>query len=128
LKRAQLGGPMEADGVLAMVRLVGRVPEDFAPGASVAAGPLKPGRFDTQALHAALETRRRELGLGWPEVSREVGAGDGGALRRLVKGGRVNADLMLACTWWLGRHVNDFVDPDFEHPGELRRRLVRSHD
>src|SRR5579864_349531 len=32
LRETQLGHPMEADGVLAMVRLAGRVPEDFAPG------------------------------------------------------------------------------------------------
>src|SRR5262245_23380155 len=122
LKRTRIGRPMEADGVLAMVRVLGKVPEDFAQGSSVTAGPLRQGRLNTQALYAALDARRRERALSWAEASRELGARSTGGLRRLADGGRINAELMLACTWWLGRPVNDFVDPDFGHPGELRRR------
>jgi len=110
---------MEADGVLAMLRVIGKVPEDFAPGVSAAAARLKQGRFDTQALYAALDERRRDSGLSWTEMSRAIGVG-AGTLQRLARGGRINADLMLACTSWLGRQVDDFVDPDFEHPNELR--------
>lgn len=123
LKRTRIGGPMEADGVLAMVRLVGKAPEDFAEGVAVeTARPIERGRFNTSALYAALDAERGRRGLSWPEVSREIGACTSDALKRLAHGGRTNADVMLACTWWLRREVNAFVDLDFEHPGESRRR------
>jgi hypothetical protein len=126
LKRTRLGGPMEADGVLAMLRVIGKVPEDFTPGACVTCRPLKRGRLNTQALYEALDARRREDGISWSEASREIGTGGAVALQRLANGGRMTADLLVACTWWLGRAVNDFVDPDFEHPNELgRRRSVK---
>jgi transcriptional regulator with XRE-family HTH domain len=118
LQRTRAGSAMEADGVLAMVRLVGKAPEDFATGVSAGAEPVRQGRLNTQALHRALDAQRRERGLSWTEMSREIAPWSPGALRRLANGGRVAADLMLACVWWLGRQVNDFVDPDFEHPGE----------
>ncbi|HKT43297.1 MAG TPA: hypothetical protein VJQ85_00740 [Gaiellaceae bacterium] len=116
LKRTRTGGAMEADGVLPMVRLVGKAPEDFTEGASRAAKPLEPGRLDTQALHAALDTARRERGLTWTAAAREIGPWGADALRRLAQGGRIRVDLMLACTQWLGREVNDFVDTAFRHP------------
>jgi hypothetical protein len=122
----RVGGPIEADGELAMLRLVGRAPEEFAHGVGIGAEPLKQGRFNTQALYRALDTERRERGLSWEEASREIGAWGDSALRRLANGGRISVDLMLACTWWLGDHVNDFVDPDFEHravPPEVTRKL-----
>jgi len=125
LRRTRSGRPMEADGVLAMVRVVGRAPEDFAKRGSATAPPLKQGRFDTQSLFAALDAQRRERGLSWADASREIGASSSSALRRPANGGRIDADLMLACTWWLGRFVDDFVDPDFEHPGELTRGRAR---
>jgi len=122
LRRTRLGRPLEADGMLAMVRVVGRAPEDFAQGPSATGRSLKQGRFDTQALSAALDAERRERGLSWAEASREIGASSANAVRRLADGGRIDADLVLACTWWLGRPVDDFVVPVFEHPGEVRRR------
>lgn len=120
LMRTRTGGRMEADGVLAMVRLTGRAPESFAPGSPPSSQPLRPGRLNTQALYEALDAERVRRGLTWPEVMRELGA-PAQAHLRLRRGSRVGVDLMLACTSWLGRYVNDFVDPEFEHPGESRR-------
>lgn len=109
LKRTRSGGRlMEADGVLAMIRLVGE--------------PLKPGRLNTIALHAALDEQRCARGLRWTEVASQIGIGTGSTLQRLAKGGRTTIDLALACAWWLGRQVDDFVDSDFEHPRERERR------
>lgn len=121
LKRTAVGRPLEADGVLAMVRLVGKHPESFSAGVPVPAGPLHPGRLNTQALHAALDAERAKRGLSWIETAREIGPWSAGSLQRLAKGGRVTADLMLACTRWLRRPVDDFVDAEFVHPGERRR-------
>jgi len=118
LKGTRAGRSMEADGVLAMVRMVGKAPEDFAAGVAVTGKPPKEGRLNTQALYAALEAERRDRGLSWTEVAKEIGPWSASTLRRLANGGRVSADLMLACTWWLGTQVSDFVDPVFEHPGE----------
>lgn len=121
LKRTQAGGAMEADGALALIRLTGRAPETFAAGLPAGSEPLGRGRFDTCALHRALDEERQRRGLSWADAARATGAGSAAALRRLERGGRISADLMLACVWWLGRRVNDFVDPEFEHPGERSR-------
>lgn len=121
MTRTQSGdGPLEVDGVLAMVRLLGKAPEDFADR-SAEAGRLKQGRLDTTALHAALDERRRTRGLRWTDVASEIGIGTAGTLQRLAKGGRTTIDVALACTWWLGYQVDDFVDPGFRHPGERGR-------
>lgn len=106
--------------MLAIVRVLGRAPETFAEGAPLPVEPVKEGRFDTQALYTPLDAKRRARALSWAEASREIGASSG-SLQRLARGGRINVDLMLACTWWLGRQANDFVDPAFQHPRENRR-------
>ena len=119
LRRTERGGPMETDGILAMVRWVERVPEDFIPGATLAppGGPLGPGRFHCQALFEALDAHRRSRGLTWPDLAQEIGNVSVPMLTRLAKGGRVEVNLMAALAGYLGRPVQSFtrrVDPSVD--------------
>ena len=65
IRRTEKGGPMETDGILAMVRWVEGVPEDYIQGAKAAPpeGPLHAGRFNCKALFEALDEQRRSRGM-----------------------------------------------------------------
>ena len=67
--------------VLQVLRWLGRTPESFlsvrvaAPQASETLPDPGPGRvlrFDTRAMHAALDTERRKRGLTWKQVAGEL--------------------------------------------------------
>jgi hypothetical protein len=109
---------VEGDGVLQILRWLGRTPESFLPGGgalSVVAAPLPPVtkgvlRFDARALHAALDARRTERRLTWKEVAAAVGGGiEGAALTRLRGGGRVAFPQVMRICGWLGEPVARFV-------------------
>jgi hypothetical protein len=60
-------------------------------------------------LHAALNRKRRELGLTWVELPAEVGpAVSATMLTRLAKGGRVNIILAMTCSSWLETELSTF--------------------
>src|SRR5262245_20075404 len=71
--------------VLQVLRWLGRSPESFLAGRSTAAteadtsaealpdvGPERILRFDTKAIHAALDETRRVRGLTWRQVAGEL--------------------------------------------------------
>src|SRR5690242_6881102 len=60
LLRTASAGPMEADGVLAMVRWLGATPEAFVrPTRDARSAGAPRGRCDTQVVHRLLGERRR---------------------------------------------------------------------
>ena len=65
-------------------------------------------RFDTKALHHALDTQRRQRGLSWNAVALETGV-SAATLRRTKQGGRLGVDGMLAMVDWLDETVETFV-------------------
>jgi len=85
---------METDGVLAMVRWLERVPEDFIQGAKGAPpeGPFYRGRFNCKALFEALDEYRRSRGMTWLELAHEIGNVSPAMLARLSKGGRIEVN------------------------------------
>ena len=66
------------------------------------------GRFDAQALYAALDAQRRARGVSWQQVALEVGV-SASTLTRTKRGGRMEVDGMLAMVRWLGRTVESFT-------------------
>lgn len=107
----------EGDGVLQMLRWLGRTPESFVPGhplagASEAAlpdfGPDRVLRWDVRALHRAVEQRRAERGLTWPQAAREVGVGPA-TLAGLAKAQRVGFPDVMRILRWLGRPAAEFT-------------------
>ena len=106
----------EGDGVLQMLRWLGRAPESFVPGLpnDVTAVRLpvvddrEVLRFDTRKLHEALEDRRKSRGFTWPQVEAETGVA-ASHMRGLARGGRTAFPGVMRLTRWLRRPASHFV-------------------
>lgn len=105
IDRMEDGRPMEADGVLAMVRWLRVFPEHFvipAPGGGALLSPSAPMvRADTKAMHRALERRRADTELSWRTVAEVLGV-SAAELARLKRGGRTTIATLVASAVWLG--------------------------
>jgi len=66
------------------------------------------GRFDGEALYAALDSQRCSRGMSWRQVALEVGVSVS-TLTHTKQGGRLEVDGMLAMVRWLGRTVESFT-------------------
>jgi hypothetical protein len=120
---------LEGDGVLCMLRWLGASPEVFTrglepqaqgrhapafmPGSSAMAAAARVGegqylRFDTKALHEALDARRRERRMTWAQVADEVRLAPP-QLTQLAKGGRTGFPQVMRVVAWLGRRAEDFT-------------------
>jgi hypothetical protein len=80
LYRTSLRGTMTGHYALPLLRWLGRPPEDFLDGPSVVpaealpvAGPDQRLRWDLAALYRLLDARRRDDGLTWVALGRELG-------------------------------------------------------
>jgi hypothetical protein len=99
----------EGDGVLAMLRWLGRTPESFMPDYRVSepidarlpdVPPGKVLRFDAKKIYAALDARRTERGMTWPEIATEIGT-NVPSLMHLSKGKRVVFPGVMRIFRWL---------------------------
>lgn len=109
---------VEGDGVLQMLRWLGRTPESFVPGHPAAAtgeatlpraDPSQTLRFDAKAIYAALDSRRLERAMTWQQVAKEIGAVNAAGLTRMAQGGRVSFPSVMRIFGWLGRPAADFI-------------------
>ncbi|HUS62070.1 MAG TPA: hypothetical protein VMY34_07720 [Acidimicrobiales bacterium] len=72
-------GGLNGNIVVHTLMWLGRTPEDFTPGHPVSGAPLpslEPGclpRWDGEALYAAVDAKRAELGLTWAGAARDIG-------------------------------------------------------
>jgi hypothetical protein len=121
LRSMTAGRRIEADAVVLMLQWLRRPCDDFvvrqdlgcAPPASGRPQPPVPplyARFDTIALHLALDRARSERGLTWDDVAGALGVSPG-VIARFTKGGRTNADLMVAAADWAGEPVEALLQP-----------------
>jgi hypothetical protein len=115
LKHKRVG---EGDGILQMLIWLGRTPESFVPGLPDASaerfrlpqpGPGRILRWDTRALHSALNAQRGARGLTWADVAREVGGFTPGMMTRLAGGGRIGFPRVMRLVKWLGRPAAEFT-------------------
>ena len=102
--------------VLQVLRWLGRTPESFlAPAADELgkslpmAGPDQVLRFDTRALHAALDQARRERGMTWRQVAAELPGFTPSMLQNLATGPLIGFPRVMTLTQWLGRPAAAFV-------------------
>jgi hypothetical protein len=104
--------------VLQVLRWLRRTPESFLLGrdqppapeeALPEAGLGEVLRFDTAAIHAALDAKRRERRLTWKEVASEIRGFTPGMLTNLAHGPLIGFPRVMALTQWLGRPAADFV-------------------
>src|SRR5580692_1989870 len=66
-------------------------------------------RFDTAAIHAALDAKRRAQGMTWSEVAGELPGFTPSMLTNLAKGPLIGFPRVMALVQWLGRPASDFV-------------------
>jgi len=110
----------EGDGVLQMLRWLGRTPESFVVGyvSQDAARERLPAasvdqvlRFDTAKLYAAIDEQRRNRGLTWQEVVGEIGliTISVNTLTHMKAGGRTGFPHVMRFTRWLGQPAAAFV-------------------
>lgn len=108
----------EGDGILQMLIWLGRSPESFVPGhpsanedryrlPKLARGQIL--RWDTKALHAAVNAKRQEFGLTWAETASSIGGFTSGMLTPLAKGGRVGFPRVMRIVRWLDRPAVEFT-------------------
>jgi hypothetical protein len=111
---------LEVDGVIAMVRWLGRSLESFT--ALPEAPPLPQGdwvtdqgfvRINAPRVHQALEMARTKRGLSWDQVAAGITAAgaptQAAGLARLAKGGRMDVHQVVAICGWLGRPIAGFT-------------------
>jgi hypothetical protein len=108
----------EGDAVLQMLLWLGRTPESFVPGLGqadserfrlreVSKGQIL--RWDTKALHAAINSRREARGMTWQEVAREIRGFTPGMLTNLAKGGRIGFPRVMRLVSWLDEPAAAFT-------------------
>ena len=65
-------------------------------------------RFDSAALYQEIDKQRKERGMTWAAVAKEIGVSTT-TITGTKKGGRMEVDGMLAMVHWLGESVETFV-------------------
>jgi hypothetical protein len=104
--------------VLQVLRWLGRSPESFLAGRSAPAdcaealpdvGDQRILRFDTQAIHAALDEARRERGFTWRQIAGELRGFKPGMLTNLATGPAIGFPRVMRITQWLGRPAAEFM-------------------
>jgi hypothetical protein len=95
-----------------------RTPESFVPGFADAdaerfrlreLGREHILRWDTKALHSAMNAQRQGRGMTWKEVAQQVGGFTPGMLTNLAKGGRIGFPGVMRIVRWLGRPAAVFT-------------------
>src|SRR5262249_40374128 len=105
----------EGDGVLQMLIWLGRTPESVDVGsdydhanAVLRKRADKRLRFDTKALHAALQVQRTARQMNWDTVARECGISKN-TLLGLAKGERTGFPKVMRIVAWLEKPVAAFT-------------------
>ena len=108
----------EGDGILQMLLWLRRTPESFVPGVKEAdserfrlreVGNDQVLRWDTKALHSALNAERQARGMTWGEVASQIGGFTPGMLSNLAKGGRIGFPGVMRIAAWLGQPAAAFT-------------------
>lgn len=124
------GAAIEADAVVLMLQWLQRRCDEFVVrprnGAArrskrVAGPPVPPlyARFDTIALHTALDRARKKRRLEWDAVADELGVSRG-VIARFTLGGRTHVNLMIAAADWAGETVEALLQPSRPVLGHAR--------
>jgi hypothetical protein len=104
--------------VLQILRWLRRSPESFLAGSNAVLRPEEtlpepgPGRilrFDTRAMHAALNEERLRRGLSWKQVADELPGFSASMLTNLAQGPLIGFPRVMMITQWLNRPAVSFV-------------------
>jgi hypothetical protein len=104
--------------VLQLLRWLGRTPESFLSGRQAApttseglpvAGSSHILRFDTAAMHAALNAERVRRGMTWKQVAKELPGFTESMLTNLATGPLIGFPRVMMIPQWLGLPAANFV-------------------
>ncbi len=104
--------------VLQVLRWLGRTPESFLVGFSAGASEEEqlpePGsghvlRFDTRAMHEALDAERARRGMKWKEVANKLPGFSENMLKNLATGPLIGFPRVMLILQWLGQPAVRFV-------------------
>lgn len=102
--------------VLQALAWLGRSPESFLVGPPASpevplpvGGPGRVLRFDTRALHAALDAQRQLRGLTWAQAAAQLPGFTASMLTNLARGPLIGFPRVMLLTQWLGQPAADFV-------------------
>lgn len=104
--------------VLQVLSWLGRTPESFLRTENRAAvsgealpesGPRHILRFDTRAMHAAIDAERASRGLTWKQVASELPGFTESMVRNLANGPLIGFPRVMLLTQWLGVPAASFV-------------------
>jgi hypothetical protein len=104
--------------VLQILRWLDRPPESFLAGrqspptadeALPDPGPTRILRFDTEAIHTALDAERRRRAMTWKQVAIELPGFSESMLTNLASGPLIGFPRVMTLTQWLGRPAAYFV-------------------
>jgi len=99
---------------LFILRWLGRSAESFVPGAVIdaplpVAGPDRRLRWSLVALHEAVDDRRRERGLTWVQLARELRCGPSQLTGIKTARYAISMRLAMRITQWLEQPASTFV-------------------
>jgi hypothetical protein len=103
---------------LFMLRWLDRTPESFLVGATPegpssalpAAGPDRRLRWSLQRLYGAMNEKRLEEGLRWPELAAALECSPNQLTGLRTAKFATDMDLAMRIVQWLGRPAADFID------------------
>jgi hypothetical protein len=104
--------------VLQVLRWLGRTPESFlserepagVPGEALPlGGPARILRFDTVAMHEALNAERGKRGMTWRQIAGELPGFTENMLRNLSSGPLIGFPRVMMIPQWLGVPAASFV-------------------
>jgi hypothetical protein len=118
VSRLQRRGATSCQYALFMLRWLRRAPEDFLTGPVVdvgdatlpVAGPDHRLRWNLAEVYDALDEQRRERGLTWVALGRELDCTPN-RLTNLRTARLADMDLAMRATQWLGRPAAAFIHP-----------------
>ena len=108
----------EGDGVIQMLVWLRRPPESFIPGFPDAGadryrlpevGSHQVLRWDSRAIHTALDAARGARGLAWKQLSMEVGILSPSTIATMARGGRVGLPGIMRVIRWLDQPAAAFI-------------------
>ena len=108
-------GNTSCQHALFMLRWLDRSPESFLPSevnptsALPSAGPDRRLRWDLGRLYAALDGRRREERMTWPELARELRRTPSQLTGIRTARFAIGMQLAMRIVGWLGRPAADFI-------------------
>jgi uncharacterized protein YfiM (DUF2279 family) len=108
-------GDTSCQHALFVLRWLGRAPESFLVGSEESPPPLPdpgPGlrlRWNLGALYEALDSRRREAGLTWPELARELDCTPSQLTGIRTARFAIGMKVAMRIVQWLGRPAADFT-------------------